>query len=156
VFLAGYLVLWTAFSFAATLAQWGLHCLALISPKMAGTSPVLGGLLLVTAGIYQWTPLKRACLKHCRTPLQFFLTCWQDGTAGAFLMGLRHGIYCLGCCWLLMAILFAVDVMNLVWIAALNVLVLVEKIIPRGFWLAKAAGLFLMVWGGWLAFLGGA
>jgi predicted metal-binding membrane protein len=156
VFLGGYLVLWTAFSLAATLAQWGLHSLALISPMMVGTSPLLGSLLLITAGVYQWTPVKQACLRHCRMPLQFLLTCWQDGTAGAFLMGVRHGAYCLGCCWLLMAILFAVGVMNLVWIAALSVFVLVEKIIPRGFSVAKAAGLLLVGWGGWMAFSGGA
>jgi Predicted metal-binding integral membrane protein (DUF2182) len=104
---------------------------------MGGTSPLLGSLLLMTAGVYQLTPVKQACLRHCRTPLQFLLTCWQDGTAGAFLMALCHGAYCLGCCWLLMAILFAVGVMNLVWIAALSVLVLVEKIIPRGFSVAN-------------------
>jgi predicted metal-binding membrane protein len=156
VFLAGYLVLWTAFSLAATLAQWGLHSLALISPMMVGTSPLLGSLLLIAAGVYQWTPLKEACLRHCRSPVQFLLTCWQDGSAGAFLMGLRHGAYCLGCCWLLMAVLFAVGVMNLAWIAALSVFVLLEKIIPRGFWVAKVAGLFLMGWGGWMALSGGA
>jgi predicted metal-binding membrane protein len=88
--------------------------------------------------------------------LQFLLSCWQGGSAGAFLMGLRHGAYCLGCCWLLMAVLFAVGVMNLAWIAALSVFVLVEKIIPRGLWVAKAAGLFLVAWGGWMAFSGGA
>ena len=104
VSLAGYLVLWTAFSLAATLAQWGLHSLALTSPMMIATNPLLGSLLLVAAGVYQWTPLKQACLRHCRSPLQFLLTCWQDGSAGAFLMGLRHGAYCLGCCWLLMAV----------------------------------------------------
>jgi predicted metal-binding membrane protein len=151
VFLGGYLVLWTDFSLAATLAQWGLHSLALISPMMVSTSPMLGSVLLIGAGIYQWTPFKQACLKHCRTPLQFLLTCWQDGTAGAFLMGLRHGAYCLGCCWLLMAILFAVGVMNLAWIAGLSVFVLLEKIIPRGLWVAKVAGLFLMGFGGWMA-----
>jgi predicted metal-binding membrane protein len=155
MFLAGYLALWTGFSLAATLAQWGLHSLALISPMMEGTSPVLGGLLLMTAGVYQWTPLKQACLRHCRMPLQFLLTCWQDGTAGAFLMGLRHGTYCLGCCWLLMAILFAVGVMNLGWIAALSVFVLVEKIIPKGFRVAKTGGLVLMGCGGWMVFSGG-
>src|SRR6516165_10148435 len=154
VFLTGYLVLWTAFSLAATLAQWGLDSLALISPMMTATSPLLGSLLLITAGVYQFTPLKQACLRHCRSPLQFLLTCWQDGSAGAFLMGLRHGAYCLGCCWLLMMLLFAVGVMNLGWIAVLSVLVLAEKIIPKGFWLAKAAGFLLMVWGGWLAFSG--
>jgi predicted metal-binding membrane protein len=155
VFLAGYLVLWTAFSLAATLAQWGLHSLALISPMMVGTSPVLGSVLLVMAGIYQWTPFKQACLRHCRTPLQFLLTYWQDGAAGAFLIGLRHGAYCLGCCWLLMAVLFAVGVMNLAWIATLSVFVLLEKIIPRGLWVAKLAGLALMGFGGWLALSGG-
>jgi predicted metal-binding membrane protein len=156
VFLAGYLVLWTVFSLAATLAQWGLHNLALISPMMVATSPILGGLLLMMAGVYQWTPLKQACLRHCRTPLQFLLTCWHDGTAGAFFMGLHHGTYCLGCCWLLMTVLFAVGVMNLGWIAALSIFVLVEKIIPRGSWVAKTAGIGLMSWGGWMAFLGGA
>jgi predicted metal-binding membrane protein len=155
VFLAGYLVLWTVFSLAVTLAQWGLHSLALISPMMVGTSPVLGGVLLMAAGVYQWTPAKQACLRHCRSPLQFFLTSWRDGTAGAFLMGLSHGTYCLGCCWLLMAILFAVGVMNLGWIAALSLFVLLEKIIPRGFWVAKTAGLVLMGWGGWMALSGG-
>jgi predicted metal-binding membrane protein len=155
VLLGGYLVSWTAFSLAATLAQWGLRSLALISPMMVGTSPVLGGVLLIAVGIYQWTPFKQACLTHCRTPLQFLLTYWQDGTAGAFLIGLRHGAYCLGCCWLLMAVLFAVGVMNLAWIAALSVFVLLEKIIPRGLWVSKLAGLALMGFGGWIALSGG-
>src|SRR5215469_15103667 len=150
------LVLWTAFSLAVTLAQWELHSLALISPMMVGTSPLLGSLLLIAAGVYQWTPLKHACLTHCRSPLQFLLTCWQDGSAGAFLMGLRHGAYCLGCCWLLMAVLFAVGVMNLAWIAALSVFVLFEKIIPRGFWLAKVTGLVLVGLGAWMALSSGA
>jgi predicted metal-binding membrane protein len=154
VFLAGYLVSWTGFSLSATLAQWGLHSLALISPMMVGTNSLLGGFLLITAGVYQWTPLKHACLRHCRSPLQFLSTCWQDGTAGAFLMGVRHGTYCLGCCWLLMAVLFAVGVMNLGWIATLSIFVLVEKMIPRGFSLAKAGGVLLVIWGGWLAFSG--
>jgi predicted metal-binding membrane protein len=151
VFLAGYLVLWTAFSLVATLGQWGLHSLALISPMMVGTSPALGSLLLVVAGIYQWTPFKQACLRHCRTPLQFLLTYWQDDAAGAFLVGLRHGAYCLGCCWLLMAVLFAVGVMNLAWIAALSVFVLLEKVIPRGIWVARIAGIALIGFGGWIA-----
>jgi predicted metal-binding membrane protein len=155
VFLGGYLVLWTAFSLAATLAQWALHSLVLISPMMVGTSPVLGSVLLVVAGVYQWTPFKQACLRHCRTPLQFLLTYWKDGTVGAFFIGLRHGAYCLGCCWLLMGILFAVGVMNLAWIAALSVFVLLEKIIPRGLWVAKVAGLILIGFGGWMALSAG-
>jgi predicted metal-binding membrane protein len=151
--------IWYCGRLSASPPRWhsgGLHSLALISPMMVGTSPLLGSLLLIAAGVYQWTPLKQACLTHCRSPLQFLLTCWQDGSAGAFLMGLRHGAYCLGCCWLLMAVLFAVGVMNLAWIAALSVFVLLEKIIPRGFWAAKVAGLFLMGLGGWMALSGGA
>jgi predicted metal-binding membrane protein len=154
VFLAGYLVLWSGFSLAATLAQWGFQSLALISPIMVSTSPLLSGLLLMMAGVYQWTPLKQACLRHCRSPLQFLLTYWHEGSWGAFLMGLRHAFYCLGCCWLLMMLLFAVGVMNLGWIAVLSVFVLAEKIILRGFWLGKTGGIILMVWGGWLAFSG--
>jgi len=138
VFLAGYVASWTGFSFVATLAQWELHNLELISPMMVGTSPVLGSLVLISAGIYQWTPFKYACLRHCRAPLQFLASYWRDGKGGAFLMGMRHGAYCLGCCWLLMAVLFAVGVMNLAWITTLSVFVLLEKLIPRGFWVARA------------------
>jgi predicted metal-binding membrane protein len=156
VFLAGYVASWTGFSFVATLAQWGLHNLELISPMMVGASPVLGSLVLTSAGIYQWTPFKYACLKHCRAPLQFLLSCWHDGNVGAFPMGMRHGAYCLGCCWLLMAVLFAVGVMNLAWITALSVFVLLEKVIPRGLLVARTAGVVLMGCGGWLAVSGGA
>jgi predicted metal-binding membrane protein len=156
VFLAGYVASWTGFSFVATLAQWGLHNLALISPMMVGTSPVLGSLVLISAGIYQWTPFKYACLRHCRAPLQFLASYWRDGKVGAFLMGMRHGAYCLGCCWLLMAVLFAVGVMNLAWITALSVFVLLEKLIPRGLVMARTAGVVLMGFGGWLALSGGA
>jgi len=156
VFLASYVASWTGFSVAATLAQWGLHSLALISPMMVDASPLLGGLILFAAGIYQWTPFKYACLRHCRAPLQFLLTWWREGAIGAFFMGLLHGAYCLGCCWLLMAILFAVGVMNLAWITALSVLVLLEKVIPRGLLVARIAGVVLMGCGGWLALRGGA
>ena len=156
VFLAGYVVSWTGFSFVATLAQWELHNLELISPMMVGTSPLLGGLVLTSAGIYQWTPFKYSCLRHCRAPLQFLLSYWRDGNEGAFLMGVRHGAYCLGCCWLLMAVLFAVGVMNLAWITALSVFVLLEKVIPRGLLVARTAGVVLMGCGGWLALSGGA
>jgi predicted metal-binding membrane protein len=156
VFLAGYIALWTGFSFVATLAQWGLHNLELISPMMVGTSPLLGSLVLTSAGIYQWTPFKYACLRHCRAPLQFLLTYWRDGNVGAFFMGMRHGAYCLGCCWLLMTVLFAVGVMNLAWITALSVFVLLEKVIPRGLVVARTAGVVLISCGGWLALSGGA
>lgn len=132
VFLTGYLVVWTAFSAAATLAQFGLHEAAMLSPKMAITSPVLSGVLLIAAGVFQWTPLKRACLKGCRSPLTFLMSEWREGSAGALVMGLRHGCYCLGCCWILMALLFVSGVMNLVWVAVIALFVMVEKILKRG------------------------
>lgn len=113
VFLAGYLTVWTAFSALATLLQGALHGAALLSPMMVSTSPVLGGVLLLAAGAFQWTPLKRACLNHCRSPLTVILSEWREGTRGAFVMGLRHGAYCAGCCWFLMGLLFVAGVMNL-------------------------------------------
>ena len=153
VFLGGYLLVWCGFSLAATLAQWGLHTAALLSPMMslAGVSPVVGGLLLAAAGLFQWTPLKHACLRHCRTPLGFLTADWQEGRRGALRMGLRHGAYCLGCCWALMALLFVLGVMNLLWIMALSALVLAEKAMPGGFWIGRLAGLGLLAWGLWLS-----
>lgn len=147
VFLLGYLAVWTVFSALATAAQWKLHAAALLSPTMVVTSPLLGAVLLLAAGLFQLTPLKRACLVHCRTPLNFLMTEWREGTWGAFVMGLRHGSYCLGCCWFLMALLFVAGVMNLLWIALLSGLVLAEKIIPRGQELSLAAGVALTALG---------
>jgi predicted metal-binding membrane protein len=152
VFLAGYAIVWSAFSLAATLAQWGLHLAALLSPTMVSTSPILGGLLLITAGAFQWSALKHACLSKCRTPLSFLLTEWRDGHAGALVMGLRHGIFCAGCCWALMALLFVGGVMNLLWVSAIAAFVLVEKIAPRGLRIERGAGLGLMAWGTWMLF----
>ena len=150
VFVAGYVAVWTAFSLAATIAQWVLQDVGLLSPMMASTSALLGGLVLTAAGIYQWTPLKHACLRHCQTPLGFLMTRWRNGMGGAFRMGLSHGAYCVGCCWVLMALLFVGGVMNLVWVAALAALVLAEKIAPLGPWLPRIAGTALIGWGGWL------
>jgi predicted metal-binding membrane protein len=144
VFLLGYIVVWTAFSAAATLAQWGLHKTALLSPMMVATSPVVSGGLLLAAGMFQWTPLKRACLRGCRSPLSFLMGEWREGTAGAFRMGLRHGAYCVGCCWALMALLFVVGVMNLVWIAVIAVFVMAEKVLPRGQLLGRIGGVALV------------
>lgn len=155
IFLLGYLVVWTGFSVAAALAQAGLHAAALLSPAMAATSPRLAGGLLVAAGVFQWTPLKRACLAACRSPLSFVMTSWREGRRGAFLMGLRHGLYCLGCCWALMALLFAAGVMNLLWVAAIAVGVLVEKVAPRGDLVGRLAGLVLIA-GGMLVLARGA
>jgi predicted metal-binding membrane protein len=150
-FLSGYLVVWAAFSAMATLAQWGLHTAALLSPRMVSTSPLLGGALLVAAGVFQWTPLKHACLTHCRTPLGFIMGEWRDGTGGAFIMGLNHGAYCVGCCWFLMGLLFVAGVMNLLWVAVIAAFVLIEKVAPRGQWVSRAAGLLLVGWGVWMA-----
>ena len=146
-FLLGYLVVWTAFSAAATLAQWGLHKAALLSPMMVATSPVVSGGLLLAAGIFQWTPLKRSCLSGCRSPLSFLMSEWRDGAAGSFSMGLRHGAYCVGCCWALMALLFVVGVMNLLWVAAIALFVIAEKILPRGEIIGHIAGVALVAAG---------
>jgi predicted metal-binding membrane protein len=147
IFLLGYLVVWTSFSALATLAQWGLHKAALLSPMMVATSPVVSGGLLLAAGVFQWTRLKRACLSRCRSPLSFLMSGWRDGTAGAFSMGLRHGAYCVGCCWALMALLFVVGVMNLLWIAVIALFVMAEKILPRGELLGHIGGVALVTAG---------
>lgn len=147
VFLLGYLIVWSAFSVLATSAQWGLHTVSLLSPMMVSTSPVLGGLLLLIAGIYQWTPLKHACLSKCRSPLGFVLNEWREGRWGAFRMGLKHGAYCTGCCWSLMALLFVAGVMNLVWVAAIAGFILLEKVAPAGKRMGQAAGVVMLAGG---------
>ena len=150
VFGAGYLAVWTGFSAVAGLTQLLLHRAALLSPAMASATPTLGGALLIAAGVYQWLPLKGTCLTHCRSPLGFFSHAWREGAAGALLMGLRHGLYCVGCCWLLMALLFVAGVMNLLWVAAIAGFVLVEKVVPGGWVLGKVAGALLVAWGAWV------
>jgi predicted metal-binding membrane protein len=147
VFVLGYLLVWGGFSVAATLAQWGLHTAALLSPMIVITSPIVGGLLLMAAGIFQWTPLKSTCLTQCRSPLGFIMTEWREGAWGALVMGLRHGMYCVGCCWVLMALLFVAGVMNLLWVAAIAALVLVEKVLPHGKLMGRMAGGVLMLAG---------
>lgn len=151
VFAAGYLIAWTGFSLLATVLQWALEQMALLSPMMVSTSSYLGGGLLIAAGVYQWTPLKHACLDNCRAPAEFLSRTWRNGTRGAVLMGMHHGAYCIGCCWLLMALLFVVGVMNLLWVAALTAIVLVEKVAPGGAVVSRvfgavfvAAGLFIV------------
>lgn len=131
-FVAGYVAMWTAFSAGATLAQWALQRGALLSPAMVTTSPFLGASLLGAAGVWQLTPWKEACLRHCRAPARFMAEHWRPGTAGAFRMGLVHGAWCLGCCWALMGLLFFGGVMNLLWIAAITAFVLGEKVLPFG------------------------
>jgi predicted metal-binding membrane protein len=142
IFVAGYVAVWGLFSVAATVAQWRLDQVALLSPMMVSNSVVLGGALLIAAGVYQLTPLKQACLRHCRAPAHFLSQNWHSGTTGAFRMGLKLGAYCLGCCWILMGLLFVGGVMNLLWIAAIAAFVLLEKTIPFGAaagWLAGTA-----------------
>jgi predicted metal-binding membrane protein len=147
IFLMGYVVVWTSFSAVATLAQWGLHRAALLSSMMIATSPIVSGGLLLAAGIFQWTPLKRACLNGCRSPLSFLMGEWREGASGAFSMGLRHGAYCVGCCWALMALLFVVGVMNLVWVAVIALFVMAEKILPWGEFLGQLGGVAMVTAG---------
>jgi predicted metal-binding membrane protein len=149
-FVLGYVIAWAGFSIAATLTQEFLHSVALVSSMGIGTSRIFGGIVLMSTGIFQWTPLKNACLRHCRSPIGFLLTEWRDGSRGAFQMGLHLGTKCVGCCWLLMALLFVAGVMNLWWVAAITAFVLLEKVAPAGLWIARTIGILLVFWGGWM------
>ncbi len=151
-FVAGYLAVWSAFSLGATLLQWGLEQAALLSPMMVGTSPLLGGGLLVVAGLYQWSPLKQACLRHCRSPIHFIVHHRREGPGGAFVMGLEHGAFCVGCCWLLMGLLLVGGVMNLLWVAAIAVFVLLEKVLPFGARGGRVTGALLVLAGSFALF----
>jgi len=150
IFAFGYLAVWAFFSLLAVSVQWGLERSGLLSSMMVGTSVVLGALLLIAAGIWQLTPLKHACLKHCRSPLQFLSHHWHKGRLGAFRMGVEHGAFCLGCCWFLMALLFYGGIMNLYWIVGLALFVLIEKVVPHGHGIGAVAGVGLLAWGGLL------
>lgn len=148
IFLAGYFSVWTAFSAFTALLQQVLHRMALLSPAMTATSWTFAGGLLVAAGVYQWTPLKDSCLHHCRSPLGFLLGDWHDGPWGALRMGAEHGIFCVGCCWALMLLPFAAGVMSILWMAALTVFILIEKVIPGGEIVGRVAGALLVLSGG--------
>jgi predicted metal-binding membrane protein len=147
IFVVGYLVIWTLFSLGATIAQWALDRMALLSPMIMSNSNILGGMLLLAAGGYQLTPLKGACLRHCRSPIQFLASRWKAGNLGAFQMGIKHGAYCLGCCWVLMALLFFGGVMNLWWIGGLTLFVLCEKVMPFGAMTGRMIGALVAVCG---------
>jgi predicted metal-binding membrane protein len=147
VFVAGYIAMWTFFSAAATLMQWALERAALLSSMMVSTSPMLGAGILIVAGVYQFTPLKASCLRHCRTPAAFFSERWRTGFTGAFQMGLVYGAYCLGCCGFLMLLLFVGGVMNLLWIAAIAILILAEKASPLALRGGRIAGFAMIVLG---------
>ena len=146
-FVSGYVVIWGLFSVGATLAQWGLDSAALLSPMLVTNSPGVGGTLLIAAGLYQMTPMKDACLRHCRSPAHFISQSWKPGAWGAFRMGLEHGAYCLGCCWILMGLLFFGGVMSLLWIAGITIFVLLEKVLPFGNVGGRFAGSAMVLFG---------
>ena len=138
-------MVWTSIDLLLMFVMWVVMMLGMMLPS---TSAVFTSVVLIAAGVYQWTPLKHACLRHCQTPLGFLMNRWRDGVNGAFQMGLAHGAYCVGCCWALMLLLFVRGVMNLVWVAVLALLVFVEKTTPPGRWPPRIVGTFLIAWGG--------
>lgn len=147
-FAAGYLLVWLGFAAAAATLQWALERAGLVSTTMMGSqSRWLSGAVLIVAGLYQLSPLKNICLAHCRTPTSFLSRHWRPHALGALRLGAMHGAYCVGCCWMLMALLFVGGVMNLIWIAALSVLVLIEKVLLLGRWVGRGAGIALIGWG---------
>ncbi len=139
-FVSGYVAMWCVFSVGATLAQWGLHEAAMLSPMMRATSQTLGATLLIGAGVYQLSSWKTVCLDHCRSPAHFIVKHWRPGAGGAFRLGLHHGAFCLGCCWALMGLLFVGGVMNILWIAAITIFVFLEKVLPVGLWGHRVSG----------------
>ena len=148
IFVAGYLLVWLGFSVAAAALHWLLEREAFLSTTMMSSqSRWLSGIVLIAAGLYQLSPLKNACLSHCRAPTAFLSRHWRPHAFGALRLGALHGAFCVGCCWMLMALLFVGGVMNLVWIAALAILVLVEKVFQAGQWVGRAAGIALIAWG---------
>src|SRR6185436_16288490 len=151
-FAAGYLLAWAGFSLAATLVQWMLDRETLLDARMASANILLGAIVLIAAGIYQWTPLKNACLAQCQSPFRFLMSHggFRSNVAGCVQLGFLHGIYCIGCCWILMALLFVVGVMNVLWIALLALLVLLEKLPPWGQWIARIAGVVCVAAGVWM------
>lgn len=151
IFIAGYLAIWCLFSVLAALGQVALSGSGILTLPMAKTGPLVGAGLLISVGLFQWSPLKQACLTTCRSPLSFLLLEWRPGYRGAFIMGMRHGVFCTGCCWALMLLMFVGGVMNLAWMAALTIYVLVEKIIPDGQFFSRVSGSLLMIAGVWIS-----
>jgi predicted metal-binding membrane protein len=147
IFAIGYLAAWAGFSLVAVFLQWTFERTGTLSPMLIATNVIFGGVLLLAAGAYQLTPLKHACLRHCRSPIAFLGTHWRRDARGALRMGLVHGAFCVGCCWFLMGLLFFGGVMNLYWIAGIAVFVLLEKTVPAGHWLGYATGVALLLWG---------
>ncbi len=152
VFLAGYMIVWALSGVPGYLTKVGLESLVDAFPSFSSAANVVGGVVLIGAGLYQLSPLKDRCLSHCRTPLSFIVHDWREGHGGALRMGIHHGWYCLGCCWALMVVMFPVGVMNLAWMGGLALLIFVEKLVPRGHhWVARLSGLALALAGVFLA-----
>lgn len=143
----GYFVVWAGFSLLATLLQWLLQQLSWLNPDMIITNKILGSVILVTAGIFQFTSLKHTCLNFCKSPLDFIVRYWKEGKKGAVIMGIRNGAYCVGCCWVLMVLLFVSGVMNILWVALIALFVLIEKVSPKSKWISYAAGGLLILYG---------
>lgn len=147
----GYLAAWVVFGAFAAVLQYGLEHADVVTPVMGEVrNAYVGGVVLILAGLFQLTPLKTACLTKCRSPLMFVMTRWREGKSGPFLMGFDHGIFCLGCCWALMLVMFVAGVMNLMWMAALTVVMILEKVIRRGDLFSKATGVVLLLGGAWM------
>ena len=144
---AGYIAAWGGYSAAAAIWQVALSRAVLLTPMLQSASVALSAVILLGAGAFQFSPLKEACLTKCRTPLAFFLAEWRDGKGGALILGLRHGAYCVGCCWALMAVMFVTGAMNLLWMAILTLIVLGEKVTPARWRFRQAAGVMLVLWG---------
>jgi predicted metal-binding membrane protein len=145
--ITGYFLVWAVFSVAATSLQWLLQQISLLNPEMKTTNKILGSIILTLTGIFQFTPLKQTCLTHCRSPINFVLLHWKEGKTGALRMGIENGFYCVGCCWMLMVLLFVAGIMNLLWVAFIALFVLVEKISQGTKWIPYVAGFVLITYG---------
>ncbi|MCW3106577.1 MAG: metal-binding protein [Segetibacter sp.] len=143
----GYFVVWGGFSLIATILQWVLQQITWLNPDMIITNKILGSIILIAAGVFQFTPLKQTCLNFCKSPLQFIYSHWKDGKKGAVAMGIRNGTYCVGCCWVLMVLLFVSGVMNILWVALITLFVLIEKVTAKSKWISLTAGSVLIIYG---------
>ena len=154
LFAGGYLLAWTLFAVLAALLQLWLHARGLLEGHLLAVGAQGAGLLLLVAGVYQLTPWKAACLRHCRSPMGFFLQHWSPGASGALRMGLRHGLYCVGCCWMLMLLMFVGGAMSVLTMAVLCVFILAERLLPPGPWVARIPGAAMIAWGAMLVVAG--
>lgn len=147
IFFLGYIIVWTAFSAVFAGIQVWMQSKSLLTPFMSSASPWLAGGILIAAGAFQFSKLKEVCLNGCRTPVTYFMTEWREGSVGALLMGLKHGLHCVGCCWVLMALLFVAGVMNLLWMAVITIFVLAEKLWAKGELFGRVGGVAMIIWG---------